>query len=130
MKIKQKGYLSEEEKKRLDLYLFKKELSYEAIATLLGVSRPSISLKFGGKRPISVEERDKIYKFLDEDSSLDFLVKDGLNIDRDTDKINDNWGKLFASYSDKLKELYENKKPELKGSILSDLEKLITKYSR
>jgi len=126
IRVKQTGYMSPEEKRKLDIYLFGKGLSYEPIAKLLKVSRPAISLKFGGKRPISAEERRKIYNFLDEDSSLDFLVNDN---SQDTPEIDESWNQLFDSYYNKLRGVYEGQKPEVKGKFLGELEKIIGKYS-
>ncbi len=131
MNVEQKFYLTKEEKRKVDGALKMHGLTYEDIAKELKVSRPAISLKLAGKRPVYLEQRKKIYELLKQDSLVSFLADDTVQAEtqQQPDK-KDMWHELYSQAAERISEIFDSKNTEVKGRILSDLEKLVDKYDK
>lgn len=127
MDVKQKFYLTAEEKMKVDGVLKMQGLSYEDIAKHLQVSRPAISLKLAGTRSISADEGKKIYELLKKDSLVSFLA-DGQETEQTP--VKNMWSELYSQYIGRLQELFGSQTAEIKGRILGDLEKIVDKYNK
>ena len=115
-----------EEKRKIDAVLKFKGKIYEDLAKVLGISRPSISTKLLGTRPFLRSEREKVFRFLDKDPQISFLV-DEVSSAPDF-SVQEKWDSLYVDYTGELRTIYATASPGIKGEILGDLEKAISKY--
>lgn len=117
--------LNPEERSLIHQVMVEQGMNQSKLGKIIGIDSAQASHKLG-KCDISLtpEEAQLIYAQLGEDERLLFLKRDF-----SPDPRLKYWKELFMGYVRPLQQVYTNQSPNMRASILEDLEGLVTKYS-
>ena len=124
--------LTNEERLKLSGKLIELGLKQKDLAKAIGVSQSTIVNIVTGKFSLNYELAKKIYDISNQDHSLSFLVSfesQTLTESQPLTGTKKSWEELYQDYVLNLNSIYHNQPTEQKGIIISELEKLIGRYS-